>query len=252
MLQMLTSMVFAGSWLLALAPGAQPTDSEPITPSAAPPALRGDTPSRPEGVPPALDTGECEWSFSVAATAYLVQSGRDYVQPTAMFDHDWLHLEMRYNYEGLDTGSAWIGYNFDGGGHPGDVFSWSFTPMIGVVFGDTEGVAPGFELTLAWDIPGGASSWGTIEYYCEGEYVFDTNESEDSFFYSWSSLVVTPAALGGFSVGVVAQRTRTYETDREVQIGPAIGYSSQSLTLSAYVLNIDDQPLYALSCSLGF
>ena len=37
------------------------------------------------------------------------------LQPTITADYGWLHLEARYNYEGLDTGSAWIGYNFSVG-----------------------------------------------------------------------------------------------------------------------------------------
>ena len=30
-------------------------------------------------------------------------------------DHDWLHLEARYNYETLETGSVWVGCNLSGG-----------------------------------------------------------------------------------------------------------------------------------------
>ena len=54
------------------------------------------------------------------------------MQPTFTADRDWLHLEARYNYEALDTGSAWVGYNFSGG----ETLAWEFTPMIGGVFGD--------------------------------------------------------------------------------------------------------------------
>src|SRR5437868_3632840 len=53
---------------------------------------------------------EKAWSFSLAAYAYFVPDSRDYVQPTFMADRDWLHLEARYNYEALDSGSVWVGY----------------------------------------------------------------------------------------------------------------------------------------------
>ena len=56
-----------------------------------------------------------EWSFSASATSYFVPDRHDYVQPTFTADHGQLHLQMRYNYENLETGSAWIGYNFEAG-----------------------------------------------------------------------------------------------------------------------------------------
>src|SRR5689334_25357905 len=55
------------------------------------------------------------WAFSGTVMGYLVHDERDYVQPTFTADHGWLHLEARYNYENLETGSAWVGCNFSGG-----------------------------------------------------------------------------------------------------------------------------------------
>ena len=89
---------------------------------------------------------EKAWSFSVSAYTYIVPDSREYVQPTFAADRGWLHLEARYNYEALDTGSAWVGYNFSGG----EKLAWEFTPLLGGVFGDTTGVAPGYEATLSW------------------------------------------------------------------------------------------------------
>ena len=81
------------------------------------------------------------WSFAASAYTYVVPDDHDYVQPTVTADRGWLHLEARYNYEALDTGSAWVGYNFSGG----ETLAWEFTPMIGGVFGDTTGIAPGLQ-----------------------------------------------------------------------------------------------------------
>ena len=134
------------------------------------------------------------WSFSASAYGYLVPDDRDYVQPTITADRSWLHLEARYNYEALDTGSAWVGYNFGGG----EKLAWEFTPMLGGVFGDTTGIAPGYK---------GSLSWWKLELYSEGEYVFDTRDSSESFFYNWSELSVSPRWTGS-SVGLVTQRTR--------------------------------------------
>ena len=71
-------------------------------------------------------------------TRYLVPDSRDYVQPTITADRDWLHLEARYNYEDLDTGSAWVGYNFGGG----EKLAWEFTPMLGGVSSATPPASP--------------------------------------------------------------------------------------------------------------
>ena len=86
------------------------------------------------------------WSFSASAYTYIVPDDGNYVQPTFTADRGWLHLEARYNYEALDTGSAWVGYNFSGG----ERLAWEFTPMLGGVFGDTTGVAPGYKGSLGW------------------------------------------------------------------------------------------------------
>ena len=107
------------------------------------------TPTPPEA-------NEKAWSFSASAYTYFIPDDRNYVQPTFTADRGWLHLEARYNYEALDTGSAWVGYNFSGG----EALSWEFTPMIGGVFGDTTGIAPGYK---------GSLSWWKLELYSEGE-----------------------------------------------------------------------------------
>ena len=122
------------------------------------------------------------WSFSASAYTYFVPDDREYVQPTFTADRNWLHLEARYNYEALDTGSAWVGYNFSGG----ETLAWEFTPIIGGVFGDTTGIAPGYK---------GSLSWLKLELYSEGEYVFDTGSTSDSFFYNWSELTLAPARV---------------------------------------------------------
>jgi len=120
---------------------------------------------------PAL-TGESDekaWSFSASAYTYFVPDDRDYVQPTLTADRGWLHLEARYNYEALDTSSVWVGYNFN----VGEKLNLELTPMLGGVFGTTDGIAPGYKGTL---------SWWKIGLYSEGEYLFSTGDSSENFF----------------------------------------------------------------------
>ena len=172
------------------------------------------------------DADENAWSFSASASTYVVPDDSNYVQPTFTADRGWLHLEARYNYEALDAGSAWIGYNTSGG----ETVEWEFTPMLGGVFGDTTGIAPGYK---------GSLGWRGLELYSEGEYVFDTGNSSDSFFYNWSELTLAPAEW--FRFGLVTQRTRVYETDRDIQRGLLAGFSFKAASLTGYVFNPDDE-----------
>ena len=180
---------------------------------------------------------ENPWSFSVSAYTYIVPDSREYVQPTITADRGWLHLEARYNYEGLDTGSTWIGYNFS----VGEKLALKFTPMLGGVFGDTTGIAPGYHATL---------SWWKLELYTEGEFLFDACSSSDSFFYSWSELSLAPTDW--FRFGGVVQRTKLYQTDFDIQRGFLVGFSYKRVNLTTYVFNPDDKPTFVVAVGVTF
>jgi hypothetical protein len=172
----------------------------------------------------ATDSGDA-WSVSVSVYTYFIPDSHEYVQPTITADRDWLHLEARYNYEAQNTGSAWVGYNFAGG----EKLAWEITPMLGGVFGDTSGVAIGYK---------GSLTWRNFELYSEGEYVIDTGDTSDSFFYNWSE--VTFAPVEWFRFGIAAQRTRAYQSDRDIQRGLMVGFRYKRLDLAGYLFNPDD------------
>ena len=191
---------------------------------------------RRRSTPP--DADEKAWSFSASGYTYFVPDDSNYLQPTFTADRGWLHLEARYNYEALETGSVWAGYNFSGG----ETVEWEFTPMVGGVFGDTAGIAPGYK---------GSLSWRKLEFYSEGEYVFDTGSSSDSFFYNWSELTLAPVEW--FRFGLVTQRTRAYESDREIQRGGLAGFTFKNVSLGGYLFNPDDEkPTFVLSVAVTF
>lgn len=201
---------------------AQATPSVPATAAAQTP---------PEAEPKA-------WEFSVSAYTYFVPEDSNYAQPTFTADRAWLHLEARYNYEELDTGSAWLGYNFSGG----ETLEWELTPMLGAVFGATDGVAPGYK---------GSLGWKKLELYSEGEYVFDAGDAADNFFYNWSELTFAPVEWLRF--GLVTERTRAYETDRDIQRGLLAGVSFKRLDLTGYVFNPDDEkPTWVVAVAVTF
>ena len=184
------------------------------------------------------EADEKAWSFSVSAATYIVPNDQEYAQPTFTADRDWLHLEARYNYESLKTGSVWMGYNFSAG----EKLVLEATPMLGGVFGNTTGIAPGYEVSL---------TYRKIELYTEGEWVFDTGDSAENFFYSWSELSVSP--VDWFRVGLVAERTRVFQSDVDLQRGLLMGFTYRKVDLTTYsfILN-QGKPTWVFSVGMSF
>jgi hypothetical protein len=189
--------------------------------------------------PPATGSAKPqEWSFSASAFTYFVPDSRDYIQPTFTADRGRLHLQMRYNYENLETGSAWIGYNFEAG----DKLALKLTPAVGGIFGDTNGIAPGWAFSL---------NYWRLELYSESEYAFDLGSKSGNFFYTWSELTISPKDW--LRTGLVAQRTRAYQTDVDVQRGLLLGFSFRRLDVTSYVFNLDrDKQTYVFSLNVEF
>ena len=181
---------------------------------------------------------EAAWSFDL--TGYWVHPPEDddYGSAILRADHGALHLEARYNYEDIDTGSVWAGWTFSWSG----AVEFSLVPMAGVVFGHTRGAAPGLELDLVWKV---------LEFYTEAEYVFDFDDGEDSFFYLWSELTVNPTEW--LSFGLVAQRTRAFQTDLEVDRGLLLGFHVGKVSATVYVFDFDrDDPYVMVGVGITF
>lgn len=168
------------------------------------------------------------WSFSLTVDGYVVPHAEFYLSPTATADRGWLHLEARYNYEDLETGSIWVGRNFS----VGHMLVFEATPMIGGIFGNTTGVAPGYEFSL---------SYKRLELASSGEYVFDTKNRNGSFFYSWPQLTYSP--LDWLQVGAAAQRTKAYHTSLDTQRGLFVGFSHKEVRFTTFLLNPGDPTL---------
>jgi hypothetical protein len=163
------------------------------------------------------------WSFSLTADGYFLPHGRSYVTSTVTADRSWLHLEARYNSENLDTGSLWAGYNFSAG----HTLVLQATPMIGGVFGKTTGIAPGYEISLAYK---------RVLLSTQGEYVFDTADRSGSFLYTWSTLGYSPTKW--FRAGIVVQRTKAFHTGLAIQRGFLVGLSRKRVAFTTYVFNL--------------
>lgn len=177
------------------------------------------------------------WSFSASAYAYFLPGAEDLGVGTLWADRGRLHLQARYQYEARDTVSAWVGASFDGGSK----VEWEVTPMVGLVLGDLDGVAPGYK---------GSLRWKSLQLYSEGEYVFDFDGTEGSFFYNWSELTVSLAEW--VRLGIATQRTRAYAADRDLQRGLMAGFTFGALSATGYVLNPDDDPTVIVSLGAAF
>ncbi len=162
------------------------------------------------------------WSLAATAYGYIVPNDRSYVSPVFTADRQWLHLEARYQYEDIHTGSLWVGYNFS----VGHKLEFDFTPMCGGVFGETSGIAPGYEMSL---------TYGPFQLSSEGEQLFTIKDRADNFFYSWNELVYSPTDW--LHAGLVSQTTRAYQTPLDIQRGVSIGFSRNKMSFTTYVFN---------------
>lgn len=180
------------------------------------------------GPPPAKTPSDADqanakaWKYSLTVDGYIVPDGDSYADPYFTADHQWLHLEARYNYENLHTGSLWAGYNFTAG----KTLQLAVTPMIGGVFGRTTGIAPGCEFSLTYK---------KLAFSSSNEYVFDTSEKSGSFFYSWPELTFSPVSW--LRVGGVAQHTKAFETPLDTQRGFLVGVSIKQMEFTTYVFD---------------
>ncbi len=200
----------------------------PVLVCAAPDSADAPSPPSPPPVP--------GWDFSATGMYYWPPDDDNFLLVIATADRGSLHLEARYNYEALDTGSLFAGWTFAGG----DTLTYELTPMLGAVFGDTQGIAPGFEASLAY---------GITDFYIEAEYLYDTEVHEDSYTYAWSELGFSPWEWLRF--GLVGQRTRVYRSDREIQRGGFAQLMFGKATLGFYVFNPDDDTDRLAVVSLG-
>ena len=170
----------------------------------------------------AAPAGPSKWTGSLSAYWYLLPDDENYVLPIVMARRDRLHLEARFNYEDRDTGSFFGGWTFAAG----EEVEFEATPMLGAVTGQTDGIAPGCTFSLTWK---------QLSWYSENEYVIVFADREENFYYNWSELTWEP--LDWLGAGLVTQRTRVYQTDRDLQRGLLMRFTRGSFSAAGYWLN---------------
>lgn len=180
-----------------------------------------------------------EWSFALTGFVFDPPEESSYFSPIFYADRGALHLEARYNYEGLDTGSVFVGRTFE----TGESVTLTAIPLFGIVLGSTTGVAPGAEIEIAWR---------KLAVYAESEYVIDLEENDSSFLYTWLETTVTPTEWLRF--GLVSQRTRTYESGLDIQRGLLVELSHRTVSFGFHWFNPDrsEDQVFAYALSYEF
>ncbi len=113
------------------------------------------------------NSGGAPWEFSVTGFYYVIPHDKDEISGVATGDVKNLHLETRYNYEDYHTGSFFVGRKFIFGNE----LAFDITPIMGLVFGNTNGMAPGVELF---------ASYKKFDFYVESEWLIDFSGPSNS------------------------------------------------------------------------
>ena len=164
------------------------------------------------------DVSESPWAFSAMMTSYFGSTIDAYAVPDLWIEYHGFHLEGRYNYEDLHTGSMFLGWHFGWGDAAA---SLNATPMVGWVFGRTDGFAPALIIN--------ARLW-RIQLYNEFEYVFA--KDDESFAYDHADLIY--ALSGPVFMGIVGEHTLS-SFDREFVPGFLVGASNSRFGVTFYL-----------------
>lgn len=187
---------------------------------------------------PRANPDDDHWSFVASGYGSIAPDDQSYFTPMFTADHRWLHLEARYNYEDSRTASLWAGYNL----RAGKRLILEVSPMLGIVFGNTTGVAPGYEFSLTWT---------RVNLSSQGEYVADFGDRTKNYFYSWNELVYSPT--NWFHAGAAMQHTLAYQTPVDLQPGFSFGFTRARWDFTTYVFNAGlDQPTVVLGLTYTF
>jgi len=161
------------------------------------------------------------WEFGLTAYPTIVRNGNDYTSGIGVADRGPLHLEARINYESVGARSVFVGWTFAGD----EELTWELTPLVGGAWGTTEAFVPALQASLGW---------GRLDFYIEAEYV-RPSDKESKYVYAWSELGFRPVEW--LRAGLVAQRTRSYGGERDIQRGPFAQVTWRRLTLGGFWFN---------------
>jgi len=163
-------------------------------------------------------------SGSIQQYYYLLSDKTVVFAPIASYQFDnSLYFEGRYNYEEMNTFSAYIGKTFENN----SAFKYSFSPIAGGVFGTYKGASLGANVSFEYK---------NLYFSSQPQYTFTFNKTkEDNFIYSWSEL--SYQIKGWLAAGISAQHTKLYQAKGLVEKGLLLSFSYKKWSLPLYIFN---------------
>ncbi|HEY9005041.1 hypothetical protein [Ohtaekwangia sp.] len=149
------------------------------------------------------------------------------------------YAEARYNYEENNTFSLYAGKTFEG---THKKFNYSFTPILGSVFGEFRGASTG--VNVAMDLK-------NLFFSSQAQYTFSPGNPESDFWFSWSELgyEVSPWLYFGLSM----QHTHMLQGNaNQLEQGAVVGFSFGKWTVPIYSFSTFSSSRYfVLGINLG-
>jgi len=159
------------------------------------------------------------WTLGASLFWYLAPGQKNFWVLNASADRGPLHLEVRYHDEAIGTASALIGWKFEFG----ETVKLGLTPSVGCLIGDEGGPIVGLDVALGW--------W-LLSFSSQQEWLWEVQGGSGWFFYAWTELDVRPWPW--MRAGIVAERTRLFQTAREFIFGPLVGFTAWKVDFSFY------------------
>ncbi len=143
-------------------------------------------------------------------------------------DNNW-YAEGRYNYEAINTLSLYAGKTFE----KKDAFSYSGSPIVGVVLGQMNGGSAGINLEM---------DYKRFFFNTQSQFTFSVQQLRNNFFYSWSDL--TYRFSESFSAGISLQQTKLYQINGAFERGFLIKPGFKSWTFPLYIFSPETNERY--------
>jgi len=160
-----------------------------------------------------------------------------------MIPQVWLYLknyylETRYNYENDKTVSLYFGKSYSND----KKINYEIIPMIGLVYGQMEGISPGFNLKIDY-------KRFTSSTQCQ--YTYDFIGKNKSFFWDWSNFYIKMNEH--ISLGCAIQINRSKSGDNYNHFSPSLRYEYHTFFLEVNAFNFwETYPLWSIGFEYDF
>jgi len=154
---------------------------------------------------------------------YYTGTGVSTIVPKVYYQsRDNWYGEVRYNYEELQTISLIAGKMFS---HK-KIFSYSVTPVAGIVLGRLNGGTLGANINMKYK---------SLFFSSESQYTFSVEKRTENFFFNWSEFGYQFTNL--VYAGLALQITHPYEIKNNWEPGVMMGLTYKSWTFPLYAFN---------------